>query len=295
MPEEAILKISNLKKSFYSDFWKPKVAVLHDVSFSILRGQSVGFLGANGAGKTTTLKIILGLVKQDSGVVQFADSMGSSREQVLSNIGYLPERPYFYPHLTGWQYCHFVSKLGNLHPDIFATKLAEYAKDLSIDHALEKKLSSYSKGMLQRIGLVSALLHGPQMVFLDEPMSGLDPVGRKEIRDVIAHLKERGVTVFFSTHIVNDIEEICDSVVVLKQGHCLFNGPLELMYKQNSEILVTISYELNGELRRTQAPFDQVNQELTRLIGMGGQVKTVLNEHPKLEEIIYRIQESNRS
>lgn len=287
--KEAILKVENLSKSFYSDFWKPKISVLNGVSFEVLEGESVGFLGANGAGKTTTLKTILGLITQDSGSISFSSKLGTKKSEIFDSIGYLPERPYFYPHLTGRQYCHFISKLG-CKVEKFETKLETLAADFSIVHALDKKLSSYSKGMLQRIGLVSCLLHDPKLVFLDEPMSGLDPIGRREIREAIGKLKANGVTVFFSTHIVHDIEEICDSVVVLKDGQCLFNGPIENLLGAAHDNTIVISYLLEKELHKKAVSEDSLNNELSLLISSGALIKSVLSEFPKLEDVIYKIQ-----
>lgn len=292
--KEVILKVSHLKKSFYSDFWKPRVNVLKDVSFEVYHGEAVGFLGANGAGKTTTLKIILGLIRQDEGEIYFNESLGQTREERIAKIGYLPERPYFYPHLSGRQYCHFVSKLENLRAQEFRQNLEQLAGEFSMGHSLDKKLSSYSKGMLQRIGLIAALLQSPKLVFLDEPMSGLDPLGRREIKQAIEKLKKKGVTVFFSTHIVSDVEELCDSVVVLKEGQCLFNGPIHEMIEANSETSVTLSYIKDGRLSRKEVAPQEVNEQLAELIKCGAQVKSVVNNHPRLEEVIYQIQDRSR-
>ncbi len=294
MAKEVILKVSHLKKSFYSDFWKPKIPVLKDVSFEVHRGEAVGFLGANGAGKTTTLKIILGLIAQDEGDIFFHEDLGLTREEVISQIGYLPERPYFYPHLTARQYCHFISKLGNQATKEFESKLEQLASEFSIAHSLDKKLSSYSKGMLQRVGLIAALLHSPKIVFLDEPMSGLDPLGRREIKEAIEKLKSGGVTVFFSTHIVSDVEEICDSVVVLKEGQCLFNGPIHEMIEANSSTSVTVTFVKDGLMRREELPPREVNQQVSDLIKCGAQIKSVISNHPRLEEVIYQIQDKSR-
>lgn len=289
MQKEVILKVDNLKKSFYSDFWKPKIQVLHGVSFEVFKGESIGFLGANGAGKTTTLKMILDLISPDSGSISFSSKLGSKKTEIFNSIGYLPERPYFYPHLTGKQYCHFISKLGQKLEN-FDLKIKTLANDFSIGHALDKKLASYSKGMLQRIGLVSCLLHDPQIVFLDEPMSGLDPIGRREIKDAIIRLKAEGVTVFFSTHIVHDIEEICDSVVVLKDGKCLLNGPIENLLEAAHDNTFTISYSVSKTLHKKLVSEDKLNDELVRLISSGASIKSVINEFPKLEDVIYKIQ-----
>lgn len=294
MTKEVILKVSHIKKSFYSDFWKPKVNVLKDVSFEIHKGEAVGFLGANGAGKTTTLKIILGLISQDEGDIYFSESLGKTRSEIISKIGYLPERPYFYPHLTGLQYCHFISKLGNLSSKEFKHNLEQLAHEFSMTHALDRKLSGYSKGMLQRVGLIAALLQSPELVFLDEPMSGLDPLGRREIKEAIEKLKSRGVSVFFSTHIVSDVEEICDSVVVLKEGECLFNGPIQTMIESNSENSVSVSFVKDNKMTKVEVSPREVNEKISDLLKCGAQIKSVVNNHPRLEEVIYQIQDKRR-
>jgi len=292
--KEVILKVSRLKKSFYSDFWKPKVSVLKGVSFEVHAGEAIGFLGANGAGKTTTLKIILGLISQDEGDIYFSEALGQSREEIISNIGYLPERPYFYPHLSGRQYCHFISKLGNQNYNEFKKSLDQLSQEFSIAHSLDKKLASYSKGMLQRVGLVAALLQRPKLVFLDEPMSGLDPLGRREIKEAILRLKKQNVTVFFSTHIVADVEEVCESVVVLKEGQCLFNGSIENMLDSSPTSPVVINYTLKGSVSRAEVSQRQVNAQLEDLLSQGAQIKSVVSDHPKLEEVIYQIQDKSR-
>ena len=211
-----MLNFRNVTKSFKGELIAQPFVALDNVSFEVPTGSMVGFLGANGAGKTTSLKIIMDFIRADSGGVEFASEMGSSQSDIFKNVGFLPERPYFYPNLTGHEFLNFMGSLCDLSSFQINEQVKKWAERFRVEHALGRPLRTYSKGMLQRIGFLSTILHQPKFIILDEPLSGLDPIGRKELKEVIVEVHKQGKTVFFSSHIIPDIEEICDRVIFLK-------------------------------------------------------------------------------
>ncbi|MCD6400191.1 ABC transporter ATP-binding protein, partial [candidate division WOR-3 bacterium] len=206
-----VLKIENLVKIYYSPFLRKKTYGLRGLNLEVKEGEIFGLLGPNGAGKTTTLKTIVGILKPTSGRIKLFESYNIERKKSL--LGFLPENPYFYRHLTGYELLLFYSK-------IFKEKksrkeIYSLLDRVGVKNAAHKKIGNYSKGMLQRIGLAQAIINDPAFVILDEPMSGLDPIGRKEIKDLIFQLKQSGKTILFSSHILPDVEEICERVGIL--------------------------------------------------------------------------------
>lgn len=243
-----MLEFYNVIKSFQEDFWKPQKVILDELNFKLDEGALCGFLGANGAGKTTSIKAILGFISIDSGRISFDPSMGKTFNEIKSHIGYFPEHPYFYPFMTGREFCHYLGKLQQVDRKTINENMTSWSKELNIEFALDQKIKTYSKGMLQRLGFVTALIHSPRFVILDEPLSGLDPVGRKEFKDVLVGLNKKGVTIFFSSHIVSDVEEICDSLVVIKDGKTFFNGPKKQLLGQSLTNDFKIGFHLSGSL-----------------------------------------------
>jgi len=240
-----IVEIENLTKDYEIGFWrKRKVRALDGLSLSVEAGEIFGFLGANGAGKTTTLKLLMRLTFPTAGKARI---LGSDIDNVAMHqrIGYLPENPYFYDYLTAREFLEYCAELFG-QPRKLRKQQAEDL--LSRVHLDEKRwntqLRKFSKGMLQRVGLAQALINDPEIVFLDEPMSGLDPIGRREVRDLIASLRQTGKTVFMCSHILSDIEVLCDRVAILKKGKLAHLGRLNDLRQQSGdtslvEIVVT--------------------------------------------------------
>lgn len=212
--QPAIL-LKDIKRSFKNHFWQRKKTVLEGISFDIHEGEVFGFLGPNGAGKTTTIKIITGLLRPDSGSVSVfglsPDSLSAKQR-----IGFLPESPYFYEHLTGYEFLKIHAVLSNLKKP--KERTLTLLQRVGLKDAMHVQLRSYSRGMLQRIGIAQAMIASPDLLILDEPLTGLDPIGRKEIKDLILEEKNRGTTIFFSSHILPDAEAVCDRIGIVIDG-----------------------------------------------------------------------------
>jgi ABC-2 type transport system ATP-binding protein len=221
---ESVLQVKNLHKSFRSEFLGKKTDVLRGVNFTVEAGSVTGFLGGNGAGKTTTLKCILGLIGIDKGEISYFGSPHLTLN-VKAKIGFLPERPYFYEYLTGEEFLRLYARLsGRMEGSQLNRRVDEILDRVRLLHAKKRALRSYSKGMLQRVGIAQALIHGPEFILLDEPMTGLDPDGRREVTEIIRETAGQGTTVFFSSHLLFDAEAICDHLVIMRQGTVLFTG-----------------------------------------------------------------------
>jgi ABC-2 type transport system ATP-binding protein len=212
-----VLEVSHLARSYRANLSLKKYWILRDLSFSVEPGEIFGFIGPNGAGKTTTIKLIMDLVRPDAGSIRI---LGEPHQSVgvKRRLGFLPENPYFYDYLTAEEFLDFYGRLFGFSRDLRRRKTDAMLERVGLANRRDRQLRKFSKGMLQRLGLAQALLNEPEFVILDEPMSGLDPVGRREVRDIILSLKAAGRTVFFSTHILSDTELICDRVGILSKG-----------------------------------------------------------------------------
>ena len=239
---ETVIRAEGLCKSYPMGFWRRRVRVLTELSFSVFRKEVVGFLGPNGAGKTTTLKILNHLAFQDSGRVEiFGEDTGRNAD-ARRRLGFMPEQPYFYEYLTGTEFLALCGHLTGMERKEIARRSRELLARVGLGDAGGTAIRKYSKGMMQRLGLAQALLHDPELVVLDEPMSGLDPMGRMEVRSLIRELREAGKTVFFSSHIISDVEALCDRVIILQKGRKVAEGTVEeMMGKEIQYVEVVLS------------------------------------------------------
>jgi ABC-2 type transport system ATP-binding protein len=223
-----VVLTSELRKVFRTGFFmNQKVVSLKSCSLTVYKGETFGLLGPNGAGKTTLLKLLLGIIRPTSGRgLLLGKPLGD--QSVKQSIGYLPENPYLYDYLTGWEFLQLAAGLFQINKRVQSKRIPQLLElvGLSQSDARKKQMRRYSKGMLQRIGMAQALINDPELVFLDEPMSGLDPVGRYQMREIILSLKASGKTIFFNSHILSEVEQICDRIAILAQGELICTGSL---------------------------------------------------------------------
>jgi ABC-2 type transport system ATP-binding protein len=219
------LEINDLHKSFTSNFLIKQYHILKGIDITVEQGEIYGFLGPNGAGKTTTMKCVLGLITPDSGEISiFGRPAGNAESR--RNVGFLPEQPYFYDYLTAEELLMFTGMLFSIPKAEIREKTGKLIKLVGLADRKDIKLKKYSKGLIQRVGLAQALVHDPDFLILDEPFSGLDPIGRKELRDIVLSLKESGKTIFFSSHILQDMEMMVDRVGIILNGRIKKQGNL---------------------------------------------------------------------
>lgn len=220
-----MIRTEGLTKVFRVGFWGRKVTALSDLNLEVNEKEIFGFLGPNGAGKTTTLKLLMGLIYPTSGRA-WLFGRDLSNVTIKKDVGFLPEAPYFYDYLTAYEFLRFYGELFEIEKGLLKSRIETLLDMVGLSDNRGLPLRKFSKGMLQRIGIAQALVNDPKLVILDEPMSGLDPIGRREIRDIILKLKGDGKTVFFSSHILSDAEMICDRVGILNKGRLLNVGRL---------------------------------------------------------------------
>ena len=299
---EVIVEVAGLVKDFRPGFGVRRKRVLHGIDFQVRRGEVFGFIGPNGAGKTTTLKILMGLIRATGGRAEIlGHDVGETAFR--RHIGFLPEGPYFYDFLTGREILRFYGKLAGTEDRNREQRIEEMLEWVGLSPAADLRLRAYSKGMLQRIGIAQALIHDPEVVFLDEPMSGLDPVGRKEIRDLILRLHGEGKTIFMSTHILSDVEVICDRVAIIAEGRIVHEGDAHVLLESESqlfdiavsgldpELAESLVTELHAELRgrgervEVRVREKDVDDTLERILARGGRVRGVAPVRAALEEL----------
>ena len=247
MTNDVVLKTDSLSKIFKVGLWGRKVTAVQNLYLEVRRGEVFGFLGPNGAGKTTTLKMLMGLIYPTSGTAWiFGREMGDP--QTKARLGFLPESPYFYDYLTSREFLGFYGHLFGLWGAVLDKRVDELLELVGMTHAKDLQLRKFSKGMLQRVGIAQALINDPELVVLDEPMSGLDPIGRKEVRDLISRLKESGKTVLFSSHILHDAEVLCDRVAMILKGSLVACGRVTDLLDQGASHQVELVVDrLNPE------------------------------------------------
>jgi ABC-2 type transport system ATP-binding protein len=234
---DTAIETYQLGKVYRTGFWLDrKVESLKECTLQVFEGETFGLLGLNGAGKTTLLKTLLGIVKPTSGKGLLLGKPLGDRS-VKQKIGYLPENPYFYDFLTGWELLEYTAGLFEIPRSIQKQRIPELLDLVGLAHSAAKKkqLRQYSKGMVQRVGMAQALINDPQLVFLDEPMSGLDPLGRKQMREIIISLGDAGKTVFFNSHVLSEVEQICNRVGILARGELICCGTLSELLTDNDK------------------------------------------------------------
>ena len=302
---DAVIRVERLKKEFRQGFWMRRVLAVKDISFQVDRGDIFGFLGPNGAGKTTTIKMLTGLISPSGGQAQlFGDAVPSRR--ALARVGFLPENPYVYPYLTPSEFVVLCGRLSGLGVRAARDRTRQVLDQVGIAYAADRPVRRLSKGMLQRTGLAAALVADPELLILDEPMSGLDPIGRKEVRDLIVEERKRGRTIFFSTHILNDVESLCDRVAILRKGEVVVSGRIADLLRRDarrSEITLSGEYaplhaalqeqgltckEVGGMLVVQVEGADPLRGVLERALAAGLSVEQVAPRHETLEDLFMR-------
>jgi ABC-2 type transport system ATP-binding protein len=243
------LSVSNLQKTFHPGLFEPSVEVLKGLSFEVRRGEIFGFLGPNGAGKTTTIKAITEIIYPDAGEILICGLPHTALE-AKRMLGFMTESPYFYRHLTGREFLRFCGELLGLDRRGLEDRISRVLAEVGMGDRSNRTMGTYSKGMLQRVALAQSLLGEPELLILDEPMSGLDPVGRRHVRDVILAQAASGVTVFFSSHIIPDVEMICDRVAILVEGRVRAIGAVsELVSEEASSYEATFIGAMPSDLK----------------------------------------------
>jgi len=284
------IEILGLEKTYLTGFWRkrPKCA-LRPLHLAVQEGEIFGFLGPNGAGKTTTLKMLMGLVFPTGGSARIL-GMELDDPRVKAQIGFLPEQPYFYDYLTARELLHYYARLSGVPTKEIAAQVGRVLDRVGLPDSGETQLRKFSKGMLQRVGIAQAIIHNPRIIFFDEPMSGLYPMGRREVRDLMDQLRQEGKTVFFSTHILSDAEALCDRVAIINKGELRgigavaeltsrVHGKVEFIWRGNS---VSAALRALGDESRTtsdtvrmvvseekqEAVLDQLRREHLHLISV---------------------------
>jgi ABC-2 type transport system ATP-binding protein len=278
-----ILKTEALRKTFKVGFWGRQVTALEGLDLEVRQGEVFGFLGPNGAGKTTTLKILMGLIYPTGGQAWLFGKPIGDRDS-KARLGFLPESPYFYDYLTGAEFLRFYADLFGLSGPIVNRRIGELLELVGMTHARDLQLRKFSKGMLQRIGIAQALINDPELVVLDEPMSGLDPIGRKEIRDLILRLKDEGKTIFFSSHILHDAEMLCDRVSILVKGRLVAMGRVsDLIGAASTHSIEVLVEGLGSEGMAQVKPFTE------KVTVTGDRALLTLKGQQSVSEVLERI------
>lgn len=307
---ENILEISNLSKTFRSHWIYRPIRAVESVSLEVKRGESFGFLGSNGAGKTTTIKCIVGLIKISSGTILFNGEKLKTAEQ-RSRLGFLPEQPYFYEHLSVQETVDFFASLQGITGSKKRSKVLSTLERVGLSHKLKSNVRELSKGLQQRLGFAQAIINDPELLLLDEPFSGLDPIGRKEMRTLINQLNKDGTTIFMSSHILPDVEDICDRVSIMKNGSLkqsfniaeipeLFGEKYEIILDENSisiqnqlkELSISTSLKKRSAKEVSSYEFESYDKAASALeiINKNNlQIYSFQSIKPNLEEIFMQV------
>ena len=302
---DVVLRVSGLAKTFRKPFTGRRVEAVRGVSFEVRRGEIFGFLGPNGAGKTTTIKTLMGLIAPTAGTMEIL-GVRAPDPDVMARVGFLPESPYIYPYLSPREFVTLCGRLSGLDGAKLRDGVTRVLERVGMTYAIDRAVAALSKGMLQRVALAAALVHDPELLVLDEPMSGLDPVGRKEVRDLIVEEKQRGRTVFFSSHILSDVEMLCDRVCILRRGEVVVSGDLREILeagKRRSEITIggaspALREALSAQAHAVRAVGDRLVMEVegdaavrdvvTKALAEGARLESVTPKRETLEDVFVR-------
>lgn len=307
---ELAIELRDVEKRFRVNLGVSRRVALDKLSLTVLPGEIYGFLGPNGAGKTTSIKVLTSLLRQDGGTARvFGDD--PTLKQTRKRVGFLPESPVFYDQLTGREFLHFCGRLCGMEGSTTRRRAGELLDRVGLSGAADLQIRRYSKGMNQRVGIAQALLHGPDLVILDEPMSGLDPIGRAEVRDLIVELGREGKTVFFSTHIIPDVEIICDRIGLVNRGRLVAEGSVQQLlssaHSAATEILASglpDSFSLptaretpaaHGLRLFTVESDDRLRVVLSKILELRGQVISVNPKRETLEDLVVRMIDQDRA
>ncbi|MDW8245516.1 MAG: ABC transporter ATP-binding protein [Sandaracinaceae bacterium] len=261
---DSVLVVKNLSKVFYLGLFRKRVEAVRGVSFEVKRGETFGLLGPNGAGKTTTLKMVLGLVFPSGGSIRIFDFEGPT-PQAMKQIGYLPESPYLYQYLKPLEFLDLCGRLYGLSAAERKKRGEEVLAKVGLLAAVDRPIGRFSKGMMQRMGLAQALLHDPAFLIFDEPMSGLDPIGRKMVRDIILEERKRGKTILLTSHILSDVELLCDRVAIVHRGRVSAYGALsELLRPEVRQIDIEIELPSPASFRGLEELLAQLKGNVNR-------------------------------
>jgi ABC-2 type transport system ATP-binding protein len=301
---DTVLAVNDLYKTCRIGFFRKKVEAVRGVGFEVKRGETYGVLGPNGAGKTTSIKAILRLIFPDRGDIRLFGAALS--KDALRRVGYLPENPYVYQYLRAAEFLDLCGRLMGMDAALRKKRTREMIELVGLAHAVDRPIGRFSKGMTQRIGLAQALLHDPELLILDEPMSGLDPIGRKQVRDIILSERAAGKTIIFTSHVLSDVEMLCDRIAIINKGQVVARGTLdELLRREVRRVRVQaskVSSELEQALARdglgvrrvddmvhvTIEGDHEVGTLLTRLLSAGAVVVEVEPERETLEDLFVR-------
>lgn len=281
---EAAVSVKNLTKVFSLGLRKEYVVAVDNLSFEVRSGEVYGLIGPNGSGKSTTMKVVLGLMAPSKGEARvFGLDSGDIRAR--NEIGFLPENPYFYKHLSGAETLRFYGRLCGMRGATLENRVAELLKLVDLEGAANRRLGGYSKGMLQRIGLAQALVQSPRLVILDEPTAGVDPIGSRQIRDLILRLRDEGYTVFLCSHLLEQVQEVCDRVGILFRGRMRREGPLEELISIEGQTTLTLEGASPDLLSRIRG-----------LVATEAGAEVVAEGHPRtsLEHLFIQIADRSR-